>query len=235
LTFVVNALIARLDEVDRLHLRTIAEEVLLTLDQVLCQPGEPMSHVYFPTHGFMSLVAMGTAQAGLEVAMVGREGMLGVQAVLGCESMPFRAVALGKGMAWRVAREDFQRHLANHPITKQLLERYATFRLNQLATLAQCLRSHEVGPRLARWLLMSHDRVDGDHFRVTQEALGALLGVRRVSVTHAANALQQARAIAYHRGDLQVLDRQALQRAACKCYRSDLKSYQVLFTDMRFD
>ena len=225
---VENALIARLTEPERSHLLADAQEVPLALAQVLWQPGEPLAHVYFLTRGFVCLIAPGPAALGLEMAMIGREGMLGVQAVLGSDRTPFRAVVQGEGRAWRVPTHLFQQHLAGHPATKRFLDRYAIFRLNQLATLAQCLCHHEVRPRLARWLLMSQDRVGSDRFRVTQEALGFMLGVRRVSITGAATSLQDRGVIAYHRGDLQVLDRAALEQAACSCYRSDIARYTAL-------
>ena len=224
-----NALIARLPGSDRAHLLSGAEEVPLALAQVLWRPGEPVTHVYFPIRGFICLIATDPPPSGLEVAMIGREGMLGTQAVLGSDRAPFRAVVHAEGWAWRMPMDVFQQHLSCHPATKQLLDRYVTFRLSQLATLAHCLCYHEVGPRLARWLLMSQDRAGSNRFRVTQEALGSMLGVRRVSVTTAAMALQHRGVIAYHRGDLQVLDRKALEQAACGCYLSDLERYAALF------
>lgn len=228
-----NALIARLAEPDRSRLLSVAEDVPLEPSQELWQPGEPLAHVYFPVRGFVCLLAMDPPPSGMEVAMIGREGMLGVQAVLGSNRTPFRAVVQGEGQAWRVATDVFQQHLDRHPATKRLLDRYATFRLSQLATLAHCLCHHEVGPRLARWLLMGQDRADTDRFRVTQEALGSMLGVRRESVTTAAMALQQRGVIAYHRGDLQVLNRKALEQSACNCYGSDLRRYAALFQAAR--
>lgn len=225
----VNTLVARLPEPDRMDLVRCAQDVPLAASQVLWQPGEAIDHVYFPTSGLVCLIAPGPAQAGLEVAMVGREGMLGIQTVLGCSSTPFQAMVQGEGRAWRVATDVFRQHLAGHPATKRLLDRYATFRINQLAVRAQCLCQHEVGPRLARWLLMGRDRTGSDRFHVTQEALGRMLGVRRVSVTTAARALQHRGAIAYCRGDLRVLDRSALEQSTCDCYRSDIDHYAALF------
>lgn len=226
---VENALIARLTGPGQSHLLASAQEVPLAQAQVLWQPSEPLAYVYFLTQGFVCLTAPSHTALGLEMAMIGREGMLGVQAVLGSDRTPFRAVVQGEGRAWRVPTHLFQQHLVCHPTTKRLLDRYAIFRLNQLATLAQCLCHHEVRPRLARWLLMSQDRVGSDRFRVTQEALGCMLGVRRVSITGAATSLQDHGVIAYHRGDLQVLDRAALEQAACSCYRSDIARYSALF------
>lgn len=224
-----NALIAQLAPSARAHLLSSAQDVPLTLAQVLWQPGTPIAHVYFPIRGVVCLFTTDVALLGLEVGMIGREGMVGVQAVLGSEHTPLRVIVQSEGQAWRIATDVFQRHLALFPATKRLLDRYAIFRLNQLATLAHCSRYHEVGPRLARWLLMSQDRISSDRFRVTQEALGDILGVRRVSVTVAAAALQHRGVIAYHRGHVQVLDRLALEQAACGCYRSDCERYTKLF------
>ncbi|RZI76781.1 MAG: Crp/Fnr family transcriptional regulator [Pseudomonas sp.] len=229
LTNCVNAIIERLSKPDQSHLLSGAEDVPLALSQVLWQPGEPVAHVYFPTQGFVCLIATGPPPSGLEMAMIGREGMVGVQAVLGSDRTPFCAVVQGEGRAWRMATDVFQEHLVRHPASKRLLDRYATFRFNQIATLAHCLCHHEVGPRLARWLLMSQDRAGSNNVQITQEALGSKLGVRRVSVTVAATALQDRGVIAYHRGHLQVLDRMALEQAACDCYRSDLERYAALF------
>ncbi|RZI75026.1 MAG: Crp/Fnr family transcriptional regulator [Pseudomonas sp.] len=218
-----------MDEIDRSHLLAEAKEVPLTLSQVLWEPDKPMTHVYFPSRGIVSLIATGEAQAGLEVAMIGREGMLGIQAVLDCESSPFFARVQSHGRAWQVPTDVFQHHIASHPATKRLLNRYAAFRLHQLANLAQCLQSHNLERRLARWLLMNQDRADSNQCRVTQDVLGSLLGVRRASVTVAAGALQDRGVIAYDRGNLQILDRKALEHAACNCYFGDLDTYAVLF------
>lgn len=163
--------------------------------------------------------------------MIGREGMWEAQAVLGSDRTPFGAVVQGEGQAWRMARDVFHQHLESHAATKQFMDRYATFRLSQLANLAQCLCYHEVKPRLARWLLMSQDRTGSDHFRVTQEALGSMLGVRRESVTAAATALQHLGVIAYHRGDLHLRDRAALEQDACNCYHSNVERYAALFCE----
>ncbi|WP_371287229.1 Crp/Fnr family transcriptional regulator [Variovorax sp. NFACC27] len=192
---------------------------------VLCTPGERTRYAYFPTEGFISLLTLTGGSPELEVGMVGREGMLGVQMVLGVGMTPLRAVVQGSGKAWRIDARAFRKELERSPALRRVLNRYLYVLMDQLTTSAGCLRFHQIGPRLARWLLMSQDRAQADSFRVTHEFLAYMLGVRRVGITVAANALQHSGLIAYHRGDITVLDRGGLETAACGCYASDRKAY----------
>lgn len=192
---------------------------------VLSEPGTPTRHVYFPTEGFISLVAMSSDTGGVEVGMVGTEGMLGAQLALGVSVAPLHALVQGPGSALRIPTAAFNRELAATPALQRTLSRYLYVLMSQLATSATCLRFHQVGPRLARWLLMSQDRAESDSFHSTHEFLGYMLGVRRVGVTSAAGALQRAGLIEYHRGDFKVLNRAGLEKAACSCYATDQKAY----------
>lgn len=214
-----NHLIDLLPRTDRLRFLAACEKVELVLSDVLCVPSEATSHIYFPVAGFISLVAVIEGSPGLEVGMVGREGMLGAQAVLGVDIAPLRAVVQGAGAAWRVTTERFQSQLVASPSLKRVLDRYVSVLMTQLTTSAGCLRFHEVGPRLARWLLMSQDRAQSDNFQMTHEFLAYMLGVRRESVTAAAGVLQHGGLIEYARGDLTVLNRAGLESAACGCYK----------------
>ena len=225
---VENHLIELLPRKDRLRLLGICEPVLLALSEVLCEPGEPTRHVYFPTDGFISLVTLIEGHPGLEVGLVGREGMLGAQLVLGVVTAPLRALVQGSGAAWRVGASAFRRELARSAPLQRSLNRYLYVLMAQLAASAGCLRYHLIGPRLARWLLMSQDRAHTDSFRVTQEFLAYMLGVRRVGITAAAGALQRSGLIEYHRGELTVLDRSGLEAAACGCYAADQQAYADL-------
>lgn len=223
-----NHLIERLPRKDQLRLLAICENVQLELAEVLAEPGKPTQHVYFPTEAFISLVTTINGEPALEVGMVGREGMLGVQLALGVTTAPLHAVVQGAGAAWRIATGAFRAELARSPALQRGLERYLYVLMSQLATSAACLRFHQTGPRLARWLLMSQDRAHSDHFHVTQEFLAYMLGIRRVGVTTAAGALQRSGLIEYHRGELKVLDRAGLEAAACNCYATDRKTYADL-------
>lgn len=228
MTSAENHLIERLPRTERLRLHAVCEPVQLQLSEVLCEPGAPTSQVYFPTEGFISLVAQLDGSPGLEVGMVGREGMLGAHLGQGVATQPLRALVQGAGPAWRVGSSDFTRVLALSPALQTGIQRYLYVLMAQLAAAAAFLRFHRIEPRLARWLLMSQDRAHGDHFHVTQEFLAYMLGVRRVGVTAAAGALQRRGLIAYHRGEVSVLDRRGLEAAACGCYAAQSRTYADL-------
>lgn len=229
LTTIQNHLIALLPEKDRVQLLAACDSVQLVLEDVLSERGRPTSYIYFPTEGFISLVAQIAGKPGVEVGMVGREGMLGVQLALGVLTAPLHALVQGAGAAWRISAADFRSELANSTTMQRNLNRYVYVVMSQLATSAACQRFHLVGPRLARWLLMSQDRAHTDSFHVTHEFLAFMLGVRRVGITAAAGALQHSGLIEYHRGELKVLNRRGLEAAACSCYAADLKNYLEQF------
>ncbi len=220
-----NHLIELLPRKERLRLLALCEPIELVFADVLCEPGERTRHVYFPVDGFISLLTQIGGKAALEVGLVGREGMLGIQLAMGVRIAPLHALVQGSGSAWRVGAGAFTRELAQSAALRTGLTRYACVLMQQLTASAACLRFHKIGPRLARWLLMSQDRAHADSFRVTHEFLAYMLGVRRVGVTGAAAELQRAGHIEYHRGALKVLDRAGLEAAACSCYATDLKSY----------
>ena len=225
---VENHLIELLPRNDRRSLLALCEPIQLVLAEVLCDPGKPTQHAYFPIDGFISLVARTDSHTGLEVGMIGREGMLGAQLALGVATVPLHALVQGPGAAWRIATADLRRELARSAALRRGLDRYIYVLMSQLAASAACLRFHLIGPRLARWLLMSQDRAHSNSFHVTHEVLALLLGVRRVGITTAASALQRSGLIEYHRGDLTVLDRRGLEAMACGCYAADRQTYAEL-------
>jgi CRP-like cAMP-binding protein len=225
---VENHLISRLPRKDRVRLYAICEPVELVRAEVLCEPDQPTRYVYFPTEGFLSLVSTIEGCPGVEVGMVGREGMLGAHLALGETTLPLRALVQGPGAAWCVAAAAFRRELAHSAALRRGVHRYLAVMLAQQATCACCLRFHKIGPRLARWLLMSQDRADSDSFFATQELLAYMLGVRREGITTAAGDLQRCDLVAYHRGHFTVLDRSGLEAAACGCYAADQRSYAKL-------
>jgi CRP-like cAMP-binding protein len=228
LAIIHNHLIELLASQDRLHLLAICEPVQLLMSEVLSEPGQRVRHVYFPTEGSISLAALIDGHPGLEVAMVGSEGMLGAHLSLGVLTYPLRAVVRGEGGAWRIGAAAFRSELARSTTLQTCLKRYLYVLFQQQAGSVACLHFHLIGPRMARWLLMSQDRAHSAHFHVTHEFLAHMLGVRRVGITAAAVALQRSGLIEYHRGELTVLDRPGLEAVACGCYAADQASYAEL-------
>lgn len=224
-----NRLIENVTRADRRRFLALCEPTFLVLGQVVCAAAAPTRHVYFPIDGFISLIAVAPKSPGVEVGMIGREGMFGAHLALGVATTPLHAVVQGAGSALRIGRAAFRGELARSATLRRAVDRYIAVLMAQLSTSAACVRFHQIGPRLARWLLMSNDRAHADTFEMTQAFLAYMLGVRRVGVTVAARALQRAGLIEYHRGMLTVLDRDGLEHAACDCYVDDQRAYAEQF------
>jgi CRP-like cAMP-binding protein len=228
LTIVKNHLFELLAEEDRVSLLAIAEPIELVMGEVLAAPGHTLSHAYFPTDGSISLVALIDGHPGLEVAMIGSEGMLGAHLSLGVTNAPLHAQVRYSGASLRIGVKSLCAELALSATMQQSLHRYLYVLFKQQAMSVACLHFHLIGPRMARWLLMSQDRAHSDCFYVTHEFLALMLGVRRTGITEAAVALQRSGLIEYHRGNLTVLNRLGLEAAACSCYASDQANYAEL-------
>jgi CRP-like cAMP-binding protein len=220
-----NRLLDALPSSDRRQMLAGCETVELRFADVLYASGERLSHVYFPTTSFISLIMPVDASSSLEVGLVGNEGMFGIPLALGVDVAPMRAVVQGAGSALRMDAAAFCRELGRSLPLQREIDRYAFVHLSHLAQTAACTRFHLVEARLARWLLMTQDRAHADTFRITQEFLAFMLGVRRVGVTQAATALQKRSLIHYSRGNITVLDRRGLKAASCGCYKADRESY----------
>lgn len=190
----------------------------LVFGEVIYEPGDLIRDVYFPTSGIISLLAAVEDRATLEVGIVGREGMVGLPPFMGVKTSGNRAVVQGVGAAMRMKVGAFRNECENGGSLPRVLLRYTHSRLTQIAQGAACNRFHPIDARLARWLLMTRDRMGTDEFRVTQEFLSNMLGVRREGVNKAAGALQQQDLISYTRGNLLILDRVGLKAIACHCY-----------------
>jgi CRP-like cAMP-binding protein len=221
-----NRLIAALPPKDRARLLAACEEVELVFAKTLVEPGDRIRHVYFPTdHSYISMLTPVDGASGLEVGLVGNEGMYGVSLILGSDVSPLRAIVQGSGLALRLSATAFKREFRDSPALQRELNRYLYVLMSQLAQSAACTRFHLIEARLARWLLMTQDRAHASTFHITQEFLALMLGVRRVGVTKAASALQERNLIRYSRGNITVLDRRGLKAASCGCYQADRNSY----------
>lgn len=216
---VANNLLAALPLKEYQLLRPRLEPVALTFGDVLYRPGEPINHVYFPTDSLVSLLTVVDEHQALEVGMVGREGMLGIPLALGVGNSPVRALVQGTGMALRMTAAHFHKELKQSPLLQREVYRYTYGLMLQITQTAACNRFHQIEARLARWLLMTRDRVRSNQFYLTQDLLGDMLGVRRVGVTQAAVALRQRMLISYSRGEIMIIDGDGLEAAACQCYR----------------
>jgi CRP-like cAMP-binding protein len=220
-----NRLLDELPPEVRERLLASCEEVDLVLGEILSRPGKAITHVYFPTDSYISLVTDVGGGPSLEVALVGNEGMLGVPLVLGVPFSAIHAVVLGAGPAWRISAARLRKMLATGSELRKGLHPYLCVLMGQLAQAAGCTRFHVVEERLARWLLMTGDRAHSETFHITHEILATTLGVRRVGVTRAASSLQKGNLIRYSRGDIAILDRKGLEKASCGCYGADLATY----------
>ena len=226
---IINRLIADLPAADRAAVLLNARTVDLEFGTVLCEPGETLRDVYFPLSALISLVTTVARHPPLEMGMIGNEGMLGASLLLGVNVAPLQAVVQGSGTALRMSATHMRRELVTRPGLRGTLGRYLFVLTAQLTQSAACTRFHEVDERLARWLLMTHDRAHADHFHLTHQFLADMLGVQRSAVTIAAGALQRKKIIRYARGEISVLSRKALEAASCACYNAQADDYRHMF------
>lgn len=213
-----NRLLASLPRQCYRQLAPSLAPVALVFGEVLYEPGAPIRDVYFPGGSVVSLLTVVDGRSALEVGLVGREGMVGIPLALGIGVSPVRALVQGGGSALRMSAAGLRKSLHASPALQRGLHRYAAALMAQITQTAACNRFHRVEARLARWLLMTGDRVGAGEFHLTQEFLAHMLGVRREGVTGAASALQRRGLIGYRRGDIRIVDRAGLEAAACGCY-----------------
>ena len=182
------------------------------------QPGAATRQVYFPDDCVISMLVVLEREVSLEVGLVGREGAVGIGAALGNPATPVRALVQREGGALRCSPERFRKEMKRSPALARAVERHLHATLSTAMQIAACNRTHLLGPRLARWLLMMRDRGASLDLRMTQEMLSVMLGVRRAGVTLAASALQRRGLIRYSRGRMRILDADGLRGTACSCY-----------------
>jgi CRP-like cAMP-binding protein len=215
---VANRLLAALPVKEYQRLLPELEQVTMPFAEVLYEPGERIRHVYFPNDSIVSLLAEVADRSTLEVSIVGNEGVAGISVFMGVDASRHRAIVQGFGTAMRlrasVLRKESERTGALH----RLLHLYVHSLLTQVSQSAVCNRFHVVDARLARWLLMTGDRLGANEFRLTQDFISNMLGVRREGVTKAAGVLQKNELINYSRGRIKILDRAGLEEVSCECY-----------------
>ncbi len=226
---VFNRLIESLSPEARQQILHSCEQIELSSGTVLCEPDQPFRYVYFPLTSFITLVTTLRDHQPLEMGLIGNEGMLGATVALGINSAPMRAMVQGSGTALRMTAEQLQQDLQKNAALTRTFNRYLYVLMAQLAQTAACAHFHAIEPRLARWLLMTHDRAHADYFYLTQEFLANMLGVRRSGITVAAGVLQERKLIQYTRGKISILDRVGLEAVACECYEAVTKDYTRLF------
>ena len=215
---IANHVLSVLPRKDYLALLDGLEPVKLTYGTVLYEPEEPIRHVYFPVDCLVSLLTTVEGRQAMEVGLVGREGMVGISLALGMEASSVRALVQGTGMAMRMKAARFRHGFENCLPLQRELYRYTYTKLALARQTVACNRFHAIEARLARWLLMTSDRVLSDEFVLTQAFLGDMLGVLRAAVNRAAGSLQQRNLIRYRRGKIRILDRKGLEGASCRCY-----------------
>lgn len=224
-----NRLIDGLSRTERQRLLKRCVPVELVLGAILCEADRPMRYVYFPLTGFISLVALVGSHPPLELGLIGSEGMFGATLALGVDTARLRGVVQGEGTALRLTSADIRRELKRSPALSRMFNRYLYVMLTQLAQTTACTRFHQIEARLARWLLMTHDRANGDKFHLTHKFLADMLGVQRSAVTIAAGELQARKLIHYTRGEISVLNRKGLEARSCACYEATNKDYADRF------
>ena len=199
-------------------LRERLRRVPLPMGAVLHQPGERLTHVYFPVSGVISMLTVLGDGSAVEIATVGNEGMVDLAAFLGMLSSESRLLVQVPGEAFRMRIEDFQLKLAESPILRGVLSTYIFELFTLVAQSSACNRKHSIGQQCARWILMTHDRVDGNEFPITHEFLAEIIGATRPGVTHALRPLKLAGVLDYRRGSMKILDRPGLEAMSCECY-----------------
>jgi CRP-like cAMP-binding protein len=227
-----NRLLATLSEPDFQALRPALEPVALAPGMALYESGRAQPWLYFLTSGIVSLLYVLEDGSSTEVALTGREGLVGIALFMGGGTTPSRAVVQVAGHAWRMRAAQLNRSFARGGALQPLLLRFTQALITQMTQTAVCNRHHAVDQQVCRWLLLALDRLDASEIRMTQEHIAQLLGVRREGVTEAAGKLQAAGLIEYRRGRIRVLGRDGLEQRACECYAVVRREYDRLLAPL---
>jgi CRP-like cAMP-binding protein len=227
-----NRLLAALPINEYTRLLPKLEEVSLIYGETIYERDDVIRYVYFPSSGVVSLIAQVAEGDVLEVGIVGNEGVVGLPVFLGVATSRNQAIVQGEGTALRIKTKDFLKECGRRGLLPKLLQRYTHALLTQVSQTVACNRFHLIEERLMYWLLVMHDRMQTDKFRITQEFLSKMLGVRREGVNISATKLQQRNLISYSRGVVSIVDRAALEEAACRCYASLKDEYDKMFENL---
>ena len=216
---VENHILAALPGEEYERLLPHLSHVSLSLGEVVYEAGGRLNHIYFPTTSIVSLLYTMENGSSAEMGLTGNDGVVGIALFMGGDTMPNRAVVQSAGDAIRMKAKVLQQEFTRGGQFQHLLLRYTQALITQISQTAVCNRLHSIEQQLCRWLLLSHDRVEGDELIMTQELIADMLGVRREGVTVAAGRLQDIGAISYVRGHIKILDRKRLEATACECYK----------------
>lgn len=222
-----NRLIDALPPRQRANLIAQCELVPMKFGSHLADKAHRIRYVYFPLTGFASLVIVIDEHMPLELNIIGNEGMLGAEMVLNTRIAPYTSVVQGSGTSLSLRASAFASLLDSSVDLRKICNRYFYVLVEQLAQSIACNCFHEVAKRLARWILMTHDRAHCNELRLTHAFLATMLGVRRSAVTIAAGELQQQRLIRYSRGRIRILSRSGLEKRACECYAAGVRAYET--------
>ena len=228
----INLILSSLPRKEENFIRKSCETVHLTFSQILNTPGKEIPYVYFPISAVICLLKPINSNSNVEVAMIGNEGMLGLNLALGINFSTLGAIVQGKGTALRLDSKQFLQIYDKSPFLQAIFKRYIFVRMCQLSQTIGCNRFHVVDKRLARWILMSQDCAHSNEFPITHEFLSYILGVRRAGITKSAGMLQKRKLISYRRGQLKILNRKGLESASCECYKKN--KHIITFLDRQF-
>ena len=220
-----NKILSALPHEEFERLRPKLHDAQIKIGEIIYQPEEPIDFVYFINRGIVSWLATLEDGNTVEAGVIGLEGLAGISVLLGARSTPNLALVQGEIDASKISSQDLISEFRRNGELNRLILRFMHSLFTQVAQTAACNRLHTLDQRLARWLLMMHDRINGDEFTLTQEFLSRMLGVRRAGVSVAANDLRQSGLIDYHRGNINILNRRGLEAESCECYQIVKKEY----------
>jgi CRP-like cAMP-binding protein len=228
-----NYILASLPENEFLNLKPHLQTVSLSPETLIYQINEPIEYIYFPTTSMLSWIATTSEGERVEVGVVGWEGIVGVQELLGYQISPFTVEVELPGEALRVRTDKFRVQFNESPLMQRILFHYTYTALTQLAQSSVCNRFHTVEERMSRWLLLAHDRCAGDELSLTQEILAGMIGARRPAVSIVIGNLQKAGLLRSERGRITILDREGVEQTACECYRVIREAFEKFINGKR--